>query len=423
MSLPRIEKREAFFFLSYGMMLLYMILSNTFYLKYINTMWKPVFFGCLGLLAVHEVISNQVSLKTILQVAAAFGLFVLLLRVVGGYAQSSIAWLPVYMFCARKITFRKIAAFTYIADSLLLLFVVFSSYAGIIQNYIFSGARRRECLGFLYPLYAPSLFSNITLLWIYLRKDRMKGIGVMVFLALNFILFRKTDARLCFYLTALMLCAAWFLKKKRQFVLKRKTLCRLMVLIFVLTFAASVLLAVYYSPSVGWMASLNKMLGRRISLAKESLTQFGANLFGIKGIQWTGHALDMNGNLSNDTYLYVDNYYIQIMQRYGIIFIIAVVVLLTYAAYRCYQKKDLHMLFIFGILAAHFMIDNLYMYIHYNTFWFAAGILLLGSEENSLPDFSALDLTDGKTLLDSVQTILPAQHARTRLTFGKERAK
>ncbi len=422
LSLPRIEKKEAFFFISYGMMILYLILSATFYLTYILPIWRPLFFLCLGLLAIHEIISNQFSFKMIMQVAVVFGLFIALLRVVGGYVHSSVAWLPIYLFCARKITFRKIASFTFFLETLLLIFVIFSAYTGIITNYLAgTGPRRREFLGFLYPLYAPAVLSNITLLWIYLKKERMKIGGVLLFFLANLFLFRKTDSRLCFFLTVLMLFFGFFLKKNRQFVLNRKLLLKVMVCSFLLTFLVSIIMIAGYNPSVAWQAKLNITLGRRLSLAKESLNQYGVSLFGNEDIRWMGNALDQYGNKNDGPYLFVDNYYVNIMQKYGIVLLAGVLALMTYASWRCYQRKELYLLSIFTILAAHFVIDNLYMYIHYNTFWFAAGIMLFNPTENGPADLSALNLTDGAALLDSIHSILPVRHTKTRLTFGKER--
>lgn len=376
--IPIIKGNEVFFFLSYFIFLTYMTLTNTFYLQYINKFWKPVFFGCLVLLFVHEIMSNEISLKSLFQLLGVFSVFVILLRIAGGYAQASVAWTILYLFCSRRMSFRTIAIYTGIISLALLIFIIGSAYSGIIRNYVFtgSGKRIRECLGFLYPLYASSLFSNITLLWIYCKKEKITVSGIVLFALGNYLLYQKTDSRLCFYLTILMLAIGIFLKYNKEHIKKCKFLCSLMILSFILTFLISFAVTINYNPSVRWMNQLNSMLGRRLALGQESLDEFGVRLFGIKGIQWTGNSLNMYGERSNETYLYVDNYYIQMMQRFGIFFLAVVLLFLTYAAYRSYKQNDIYLLLIFSLLAVHFMIDNLYMYLHYNTFWFAAGILV-----------------------------------------------
>ena len=272
-----------------------------------------------------------------------------------------------------------------IVTSVALAFVVISTYIGILPNYTFSEKRNRECLGFLYVLYAPTLLSNITFLWIYSKKNKMSIKGAVVFFLLNLFFYEKTDSRLCFWLTVFMLVAGLLLRKHEQAMLRKKVLCGGMILSFVLSTCISYLFTIWYNPSVRWMDSINKMIESRMSYGQQSLNQNGLSAFGIKGIQWIGHGLNMHGERTEGIYSYVDCYYIQIAQRFGFLFLILILIFMTVACYRAYRNGNFYLLMIFFIIAVHSILDNLYMYLQYNTFWLAAGMLVLaGSRELSM---------------------------------------
>ena len=374
-----ISKIEIPFFISYVVFLLYMIFSTTFfYASYAHILkWRYVLAFCACLLAIYEFLRNGLTVKTFFAFIVVMLFTYNTLRISKGLSQNAIAAVLLYTFCARNISFSKISRITMIVTSVALAFIVISSYIGIIPNYVFSEERNRESLGFLYVLYAPALLSNITFLWIYNKKNKMSIKGVAVFFLLNLFFFEKTDARLCFWQTVFLLVFGLLFRKHEQAMLRRKVLCGGMILSFVLSTCISYLLTIWYNPSVRWMDSLNKMIESRMAYGQQSLNQNGLSAFGMKGIQWIGHGLNMHGEKAEGIYSYVDCYYIQLAQRFGYLFLILILVFMTIACYRAYRNGDVYLLMIFVIIAVHSILDNLYMYLQYNTFWFAAGMLVL----------------------------------------------
>ena len=142
--LTMIDKNELFFFLSYGIYLIYMVLNATFFAIYINSVWKIVYVFCIGLLVVSELIRNRMTWKSLLSLGIILVLFLNILRVGQGLSQNAIAVLMFYMFCSRNIPFRKISKFTMVISGTLLVFVVISSLVGIIPNYMSKGGRQRQ---------------------------------------------------------------------------------------------------------------------------------------------------------------------------------------------------------------------------------------------------------------------------------------
>jgi len=136
-------------------------------------------------------------------------------------------------------------------------------------------------------------------------------------------------------------------------------------------------LTVTFSRNVLWMKNLNDFLGNRLNLGQYSLLEYGISAWG-KQIAWVGNGLDVYGNRATGSYLWVDCLYVQVLQRYGVIFLIIFLLVMTITMWVCYQKKNYMLLILLSLIAVHCMIDDLQLYLHYNTFWFAIGSLLLG---------------------------------------------
>ena len=105
---------------------------------------------------------------------------------------------------------------------------------------------------------------------------------------------------------------------------------------------------------------------------------YGVSLFGSGNIEWVGAGLDAYGNQSTETYFYVDNLYIQVLQRYGIIFMIIFLTLTTALMIQCYRKNENILVILLAIIAVHGLIDDLIMYLQMNTFWILFGPVIFG---------------------------------------------
>ena len=61
--------------------------------------------------------------------------------------------------------------------------------------------------------------------------------------------------------------------------------------------------------------------------------------------------------------------YINLLEKYGILFNVIFIGLLTYLSYKAWKDKDnIHLIILFG-LALHGLIDDLEIYLYYNVFW------------------------------------------------------
>lgn len=373
--IPKIKNSEKIFFVSYTIYMVAFILSQTFFWKYFpEKMDRYVLLICVLLLALNEITSVR-----IINFRSLIGIIICLLLFFITYSTNgnAVAGMIVFIYCGRNISFEKIARITIYITGVMLGFITISSWFGIIENYIeYSGDRVRQYLGFRYALYAPALLYNITLLDIYIKQEKIKWKNIICLLALNALLFYFTNSRLSFLLSVLSIVIAVFYKYKKLYFEKKHFTYFIMIFSYLICGGIFYSLTIIFSWNVSWMKNLNDFLGDRLYLGQYSLLKYGISIWGEQ-ISWVGNGLNVYGEKSKEAYLWVDCLYIQILQRYGIVFLIIFFAIMTMTMWMCYKKKKYLLMILLSLIAVHCMIDDLQLYLHFNTFWFAIGSLLL----------------------------------------------
>ena len=364
--------KNMLFYIPYVAYLLYSLLNTSFYAKYINSYGKILFAFCVLLLILKEFLGARFTSRD--------GLLALVLIVITGYFYMYFGLtqtlLPIFIYSARNMEVNKILRISYIISLVMLVFIILSSYLGIIQNYIYySALRERQYLGFRYALYPSSILCNIIFLKVYIEKENVSWLSLICLLIGNYVLFQYTDSRLTFMLGTVLLIFSAIMKKSQKFreiVLNR---------VFIWSFLVLALLSIYatlnYDYLSDWQSDLNEALGGRLSLGNSTLKFYGYGLFG-KMLSLSGNGLDENGMLNTSTYDYVDNLYVLLLLRAGIIFLFIFLVAMTIIMKKIYIQKDSYLYIIFILLAFHGIIDDLIMLPQYNSFWFVVAALFMG---------------------------------------------
>lgn len=370
------KQEEVFFFSSYILFLHTNILQMSFYYRYFEGMIYDVIIGCcLLLLIMGELIAGKINLKVF------WGMIIVSLLTVfvfdSGNGIRNILFILIYGFCARKIPMDKIVNVTLIVSSLLLGFVILSSYLGIIDDYVLytTSGRVRHYLGFRYALYAPTIVFNIVALMIYKYKEKLSYFQIAVLFILNIFVYSKTQSRLTFYTTLMLLVICVIMKYRSRKLVENVVTNTIMVFSFLFSSVLSVISCLVYNPSIQWMNSLNQFLGGRLYLGNLSIEQYGIGFLG-QTINYVGNGLDSRGNKVIGTYFYVDNFYVQILQRYGCIFTVIVLLSLTIGMFLC-LKNDYYLVIILFVIALHGIIDDLILILGFNTFWIPIIVVLL----------------------------------------------
>ena len=140
-----------------------------------------------------------------------------------------------------------------------------------------------------------------------------------------------------------------------------------------------------YNSDIDWLKRLNEIFNNRLAFAHKSLKIYGTSLIGKNNMEWVGNGLDSSGKKITGSYLWVDNLYISNLQKFGILVALVIIVLLTITLIKALKIKDYYLMYILTFIAGRYMIDDLFLYLHYNTFWFATGILLIGLKKYDRP--------------------------------------
>ena len=364
--------KNMLFYIPYVAYLLYSLLNTSFYAKYINSYGKILFAFCVLLLILKEFLGARFTSRD--------GVLALVLVVITGYFYMYFGLtqtlLPIFIYSARNMEVNKILRISYVISVFMLVFIILSSYLGIIQNYIYySALRERQYLGFRYALYPSSILCNIIFLKVYLEKENISWLSLICLLVANYVLFQYTDSRLTFILGVALIVFSTIMKKSQKFreILLNRT--------FIWSFLVLALLSIYatinYDYLSDWQSDLNEALGGRLSLGNSTLKFYGYGLFG-KTLSLSGNGLDENGMLNTSTYDYVDNLYVLLLLRAGIIFLFIFLVAMTIIMKKIYIQKDSYLYIIFILLAFHGIIDDLIMLPQYNSFWFVVAALFMG---------------------------------------------
>ena len=210
----RTTKRESFFLIIYTVYMIVLLLSQTAFeeMGAASSIFKYVRYLCYFLAALL-ILQDSYREKQIWGVAI---LGVLTVGTVVCSGNSTFILYLIMILAAKEVNVRTIVKLTCIIQGAMLLSIVVMSQIGIIPDYIFDAStRQRHGLGFLWTTTGAILYFYFMVLYIYLREERAHLIEYVILEAVNFGLYKLTDARMSFYLVhiaaGLRLCHAFLL--------------------------------------------------------------------------------------------------------------------------------------------------------------------------------------------------------------------
>ena len=368
-TLEKSSLKNLLFYFAYSIYLGYNLLDTSFYSKNINVFGNLLIIIVLVMLIFKEVIDFKVNSRDLT-------LFIIL-AIIGGlffnYMGYNYAMLPFFVYSARNVNTTTIVKISYRISLVLLIFIIVSSYLGWITNYItYDGGREREYVGFRYSLFGPAILCNIIFLKVYLEKDNIKWRTLMFLIIGNYALYEFTDSRLTFGLGMLLLILTILIKLFSKF--KRVLMNKILIGSYVVSGLLSLYFTIGYNHLSEWHSNINEFLGGRLSLGYSTLKYYGYGLLGKK-ITLVGNGLDVDGYITTETYDYVDNLYIQLLLKLGLLFLVIFILGMTIVMWRVYRLNDIYLYIIFSLLALHGIIDDLMILPQYNSFWFVIAAL------------------------------------------------
>ena len=343
------------------------ILTTTFFSRYIpGSLYHLASILSISLIFLHNILTIK---KGIGALGAIFtlGIMSLLIYTSIGYFQTYIYSLTI-IFLLRDFDFNKLVRVVLPVVVVILAFVILSSKIGIVPDYVeISATRTRHYLGFRYSLYPSTVMLNIVGLYIYIKQENITYKSLLLLLVSVLWIYLQTNSRLTALSSIVLLTLGILLKRFPKLLTRIRYLLIFLIPSYIFAAVASYIVAGKYTSAGSGLRAVDNFLGGRIYLASKSLYIYGFSWLG-KNIQWAGNGLNADGQRSTMSYLYVDNMYIQVLQKYGLLYLIIFVTLLTITLYILYRKKQYLLFLILSILAVYAMIDDLTFNLYYNFF-------------------------------------------------------
>ncbi len=363
-----------------GIFLIISILDATFYVQHLPRIaYKVLTALSLALLAIKELYKKEYDFRTIIGLIITVFVYLIIGKI--STLSSNITIGIIFIYALRDIPFKSVAKTSLVVSVLMLLFVIVSANMGVITNYLeISGTRVRSYLGFRYALLPSILLMNIVAIALYINKNNIRYWQWLLLSLSVYWVYGQTDSRLTFYNSCILLIFNILIKWFPNMLSKLGNVLKVFKLTFIVNAIISFWITINYLGSNNsfvnsFLFKLNQMLGGRLYLANKSLELFGFGLFG-KPVEWNGNGLTVEGVRNYQTYLYVDNLYIQILQKFGLLILVLMVTLLTLTLFKAIKKNQWIIAFILIVMSFQSMIDDLNLYLHYNIFWILIGSLI-----------------------------------------------
>ena len=389
MQLSKKQTHDVVFILTYSIWLFFSILSTSFYYVYFQSYYKYINYICIMILCLGEFIYGKYIMKDLFMGIIFFAVAVFLSK----YNFFTLYIMMFFIFFSRNVEFEKIAKATEIISLFTLIFVILSSYLGIITNYVFNDntLRIRECLGFRYPLFSAAFLCNIITMCLCADKENVKWKKIFFYLMFSIWIFLKSNSRLSFFISIILLFYAVIIKSKPHEFKKNKFICYVMIFLFITLLVLSLYVSFNFQVNIPIYKKLNILFGGRLMLQNSAIKRYGITALG-HNINLNGWGLGINGEdmtqKLNYKYNYIDNAYIQLFITRGWIFTFLFIALLTYTSYKAYKENRYVLLFAMTTLAIRFFIDDSGLQLYYNGLLFAVSkYIFSNSYEKNTPKY------------------------------------
>lgn len=338
--------------------------------------------GILGTL--RKILTNEYVFGFLISSIILVALYAIVVRNIGGsglFPQYAL----LLIFCARNVRFSLIAKVALVNLAILLVGIIGSSLIGIIPNVYLSIGHAGYCLGFKYPLFPASILFSFTCLALFLNRKRNYLIVYAVLLFLNFLMYLFANARLSFILSVSTILLCFLYSRSSLNTLFRK-ISPLLTWSFVVLAGVSLIIASSQELTL-MLDPINNMLGGRLNLSYEGLQRYGLLPFGQKIAMHGAGSISFNPDALKTPYFYIDNLYVQIALRFGVVFLVIYLAAYTMAAKRALKRKEIVLVIIFTILAIHQTIDDQTLRLQSNLFMlllWPSGITLISFVKKKL---------------------------------------
>lgn len=388
---------EYMYYLALVIYIVFSMFSSSMVMIYIKSkVFILIMLGILGILALREAITVLFVKRYEIREFLALGICILFWYVAEKNDTSVMLCSYLMVFGGRDMNLREVYKIIVPLMITVIIGVIWMANNGYILQYtIAEEGVYRHTFGFGYPLVLPCYILNITMMMAVIREEKVSWTEIGLVLLFGATFYRWCKADLSFGVT-IMVALLLIIVKIYPTILYSdfflwNILDRILVVIYPLFFFVSLSSSLVYDSSVEWMNSLDKITRERIRLAHDGICKYDVKLLGQR-INFVGRGLGLDGeSVTKGAYNYVDNVYISLLLRYGIIFSIVAIVILTVAMYYCYRKKMRIWLWMLALWALHGLFEDKVHLLFYNSL-----LLLIGQAIQNVEIGKLIDRIDCK---------------------------
>lgn len=263
---------------------------------------------------------------------------------------------------AHEVSFHKILRSYLVISLSVLLYAFTGSLLGIIVNLQYDAGARgvRNSFGIIYPTDFAAHVFFLLLVFLYIKRDKVKTSVYICFLAIAGLIFYFCSARLdSLCICLLTLSHMWLGKQTRR---KKDSLFPFAVYSMPVLMSVMWLLTILFAQGGTFITEIDQLLSSRLYMQEKGFSEYGVRLF--------GQFIRMAGNGGSVTlpadYFFIDCSYFYILLQYGIFFLLSVFA--VYIVICKKQKQDAYFVLAILLLSVNCVISHHLLEVAYNPF-------------------------------------------------------
>lgn len=276
-------------------------------------------------------------------------------RVNGG---PEILYFALFVIGMQGIKSEKIIKSYLLLSILLLGGNVIAAALGKVENLVYyRGDTVRSAFGTVYPTIFASQILYLYMCYIYIKRQRLKCYDFIFGVILGLGIYLLCGARMssvCMFLfvfgNIVISCYSKMNKKlKISSFIEIAALCSpALCCMGILT------MTILFDKQNRILGLINRAISNRLFFGKEGLELYGVTKWGVNFPQYGNGGTTQ----SAQNYFYIDSAYVSYLLRYGLIFLLLLIVIMLILNYRVCTEKDWVLLWILVIVAFHGVIED-----------------------------------------------------------------
>jgi len=304
---------------------------------------------------------NKIKLKYLIICVILFSLFLIAAIVTD---RSYLVVFAAFIICASFSDFECIVKVSFTMSILAVLIIFIQSQKGVIEDRLNYGTRGiSHSYGFSYYSGMAYILFYCIIMYLYMRKEKIKWLEMVIIAVLNYILYENFRVRLTCYLIWIILIMEICIIKFNIFNINGKWIRRIFRIAFIAGEGISILVMILYDNSNRIWLMLDHLFSGRLSLNQMALKLYQIRWFGNFIITQTGTVDD---NKLKIGYFYIDSGFIYSLFGYGILFTLVVILMYSFLYdYACDSNNRVLFIWLTSVFIFT-MVNNTWITLTYN---------------------------------------------------------